>query len=338
MTDDVPVLRMQSVTKTFHSGTGRRRNDRLTAVDEVTLAVRAGTTLGLVGESGCGKSTLARLAMMLDKPDSGSIYINGVSPDGLKGGALHEVRSRVQMVFQDPFASLNPRMTLESIIAEPLTGPGGQGFSRRERAARVSSLLELVGLRSGDSQRYPSELSGGQRQRVGIARALAMDASLLILDEPVSALDLSVQAQIINLLDDIQVRLGVAYIFISHDLSVVRHVADEVAVMYLGRIVEHGDAADVFEGPRHPYTAALLSAAPTLDVLDGVQRTEIVLSGELPSPVNPPSGCSFRTRCWKAEKKCAEHNKPVLKAQLGSNTHRAACHFPVALESEAARR
>lgn len=334
MTDKIPVLSMQSVTKTFRAGAG----GRLTAVDNVSLEVRSGTTLGLVGESGCGKSTLARLAMMLDTPDRGSILINGVSPSGLRGRGLREVRRHVQMVFQDPFASLNPRMTVESIVAEPLTGLAGRGTSRREREARVSSLLALVGLRRGDACRYPSELSGGQRQRVGIARALAMDASLLILDEPVSALDLSVQAQIINLLDDIQARLGVAYIFISHDLSVVRHVADEVAVMYLGRIVEHGDAAEVFDRPEHPYTAALLSAAPSLEVLNGVERTEIVLSGELPSPVNPPSGCNFRTRCWRAETKCAdEDNQPILKGHSGSTTHRAACHFPVATNTRAIR-
>lgn len=328
MNAKVPVLRLEAVTKRFRVGSGGRRTDRLTAVDDVSLEVQAGQTLGLVGESGCGKSTLARMILMLDAPDSGTIEIAGTRLNGLSSKALQPLRSRVQMVFQDPFSSLNPRMNVGSIIAEPMTGPAGREITRGDRAAQVSALLELVGLRAGDAQRFPSELSGGQRQRVGIARALALKATLLVLDEPVSALDLSVQAQVINLLDDIQAQLGVAYIFISHDLSVVRHVADEVAVMYLGRIVEHGRAADVFDSPRHPYTAALLSAAPTLDALDGVRSSEILLSGELPSPIHPPSGCTFRTRCWRAEDSCAD-DRPLLAGRLTSPAHKAACHFPL---------
>ncbi|WP_116050070.1 ABC transporter ATP-binding protein [Amycolatopsis palatopharyngis] len=322
-----PLLEVSDLSKSFRVPRSASGSTRLQALDGVNLRLDRGETLGLVGESGCGKSTLARVLLMLERPDSGTVRFDGVDPFSLRGKELLAWRRRVQMVFQDPFASLNPRLNAADLIGEPwrthrdLVPP-----KRREQ--RVRELLDMVGLRPGDAQRYPQEFSGGQRQRIGIARALALDPDVIICDEPVSALDLSVQAQVLNLLTDLQAELGVAYVFISHDLSVVRHVADRVSVMYLGRVVETGPTEEVFGTPRHPYTAALLSAAPTLAPALAGSRERIVLSGEVPSPVDPPSGCRFRTRCWRAEDVCAQV-VPVDEAGAGQPSHAAACHLPL---------
>ncbi|UED86617.1 ABC transporter ATP-binding protein [Streptomyces profundus] len=323
-TADTPLLEARGLRKSFRVPRAASGGNRLHALGGVDLAVRRGQTLGLVGESGCGKSTLARVLLMLERPDAGTVRFDGVDPFALRGRELLAWRRRVQMVFQDPFASLNPRLNAGDLISEPWLSHRDL-VPRARRPARVAELLEMVGLRASDAARYPQEFSGGQRQRVGIARALALNPDLVVCDEPVSALDLSVQAQVLNLLTDLQAELGIAYVFISHDLSVVRHVADEVAVMYLGRVVESGSAEEVFERPRHPYTASLLSAAPSLTETGGER---IVLRGEVPSPVDPPSGCHFRTRCWKAEADCAAVT-PV--PEPADSAHRAACLHPVEL-------
>ncbi|MDT0443855.1 ABC transporter ATP-binding protein [Streptomyces johnsoniae] len=317
-----PLLEARGLEKTFRVPRSASGSTRLHALGGVDLTVHRGRTLGLVGESGCGKSTLARVLLMLERPDAGTVRFDGVDPFALRGKQLLAWRRRVQMVFQDPFASLNPRLTAAELIAEPWLTHRDL-VPRADRRKRVGALLDMVGLRSGDADKYPQEFSGGQRQRIGIARALALKPELIVCDEPVSALDLSVQAQVLNLLTDLQAELGVAYVFISHDLSVVQHVADHVAVMYLGKVVESGAAEEVFATPRHPYTASLLSAAPSLKTVRE-RRERIVLSGEVPSPVDPPSGCRFRTRCWKAEDVCAT----TEPAPTGEH-HLAACHFPL---------
>jgi oligopeptide transport system ATP-binding protein len=319
------LLAVRGLTKTFTVSAAKNGNNKLKALDGIDLDLRAGETLGLVGESGCGKSTLARTLMMLERPDGGTLEWDGVDPFSLKGKELLALRRRVQMVFQDPYASLNSRMTAADIISEPWRTHKDLYRTRRDRAARVRELLHLVGLRPSDEHRFPQEFSGGQRQRLGIARALALDPKVVICDEPVSALDLSVQAQVLNLLADLQKQLGIAYVFISHDLSVVRHVADRVAVMYLGRIVETGETEDVFDHPSHPYTEALMSAAPTLD--PDARRTKIILEGEVPSPLNPPSGCRFRTRCAHATEVCASATPPVAVDPSASD-HTAECYHP----------
>lgn len=323
-----PLLEVSGVSKTFNVAKGPSGRSRLRALDNVDLTLGRGETLGIVGESGCGKSTLARVLLMLEKPEEGTVRFGGVDPFGMKGKELLAWQRRVQMVFQDPFASLNARMSAGDIISEPWATHKSLYPSSRDRAARVRELLHLVGLRPSDAGRHPQEFSGGQRQRLGIARALALNPDVIVCDEPVSALDLSVQAQVLNLLNDLQQQLGVAYIFISHDLSVVRHVADRVAVMYLGRVIESGKSEDVFNNPRHPYTAALLSAAPKLDVTGTAKENRILLSGELPSPLNPPSGCKFRTRCWQATDRCATEVPLSLAPTSAEPDHLAACHFP----------
>jgi peptide/nickel transport system ATP-binding protein/oligopeptide transport system ATP-binding protein len=298
------------------------RGGAVRAVDDVSFLLGAGETLGLVGESGSGKSTVARLVVRLLEPSGGSIRVDGDDISHLSRRALRSLRRRVQIVFQDPYSSLDPRMTARAIVAEPLRIAG----RAREIATRVPEVFGLVGLGREHERRYPHELSGGQRQRVGIARALVVEPELLVLDEPVTALDGSIQAQILNLLARLQSELGLAYLFIAHDLAVVRHLADRVAVMHLGRIVETAPTEELFRAPSHPYTQALLSASPVPDPARERERRRIVLHGEIPDAVAPPSGCHFRTRCWKARDECAEPPGPEL-IERGQG-HPVACLFP----------
>ena len=317
------ILEVRNLVKHFHLGGGFLGRDPavVKAVDNVSFEIRRGETLGLVGESGCGKTTTGRCVLQLERPTGGQVIFEGKDLTALSEADLRPVRRRMQVIFQDPYSSLNPRMTVGQMIAEPLAVHDIVP-DRSARAARVQELLKLAGLLPGMARRYPHELSGGQRQRVGIARALAMEPGLIICDEPVSALDVSIQAQIINLLEELQANLGLTYLFVAHDLSVVRHISDRVAVMYLGKIVEITDRKSLYDDPKHPYTKALLSAVPIPDPEIEARREHIVLGGEVPSPLKPPSGCVFHPRCPIAIDRCRTEVPDLREVTPG---HRAAC-------------
>ncbi|WP_371577120.1 ABC transporter ATP-binding protein [Streptomyces sp. NBC_01314] len=329
-----PILEVSGLVKHYPLTQGilfKKQVGAVKAVDGVDFALGRGETLGIVGESGCGKSTVAKMLVNLERPTAGSIRYKGEDITKLSGKALKTVRRNIQMVFQDPYTSLNPRMTVGDIIGEPYdihpeVAPKG------DRRRRVQELLDVVGLNPEYINRYPHQFSGGQRQRIGIARGLALRPEIIVADEPVSALDVSVQAQVINLLDRLQGELGLSYVFIAHDLSIVRHISDRVGVMYLGRIVEIGRDAEIYDHPTHPYTQALLSAVPVPDPEAREHRERIILFGDVPSPTNIPSGCRFRTRCWKARERCALE-VPLLavpaefRLRSGPAAHDSACHF-----------
>lgn len=323
---DLPVLVVDDLVKhyTRRGGTFIRRDvSTVHAVCGVSFAIGAGETLGLVGESGCGKTTTGRAVLQLIEPTSGSVRFMGRELVGMASRELRDIRREIQVVFQDPFASLDPRMPVGESIAEPLHIHGL--WERGAGPRRVADALRLVGLEPQHANRFPNEFSGGQRQRIGIARALILEPQLLVLDEPVSALDVSIQAGVVNLLEELQERLAISYLFIAHDLSVVRHISHRVAVMYLGHIVESGTRDDIYEQPEHPYTQALLSAVPVPDPRKERSRSHIVLEGDVPSPEDPPRGCRFRTRCWKAQDLCTAEVPELIDRGGG---HPVACHFP----------
>ncbi|OAR24647.1 peptide ABC transporter ATP-binding protein [Streptomyces sp. ERV7] len=329
-----PILQVRNLVKHFPLTQGilfKKQIGAVKAVDGVSFDLYQGETLGIVGESGCGKSTVAKLLMTLERATAGEVFYKGQDITKLSGRALKAVRRNIQMVFQDPYTSLNPRMTVGDIIGEPFeihpeVAPKG------DRRRKVQELLDVVGLNPEYINRYPHQFSGGQRQRIGIARGLALNPEIIICDEPVSALDVSVQAQVINLMAKLQDEFNLSYIFIAHDLSIVRHISDRVGVMYLGKIAEIGSDEEIYEHPTHPYTQALLSAVPVPDPDAREHRERIILTGDVPSPANPPSGCRFRTRCWKAEERCSTE-VPLLavperfRGQDTPAAHESACHF-----------
>jgi oligopeptide/dipeptide ABC transporter ATP-binding protein len=323
-----PILSVRGLTTWFpiRAGVVGRVTGHVHAVDGVDLTIKQGETLGLVGESGCGKSTLGRSILRLVEPTSGEVYFKGHDILRMRSSEMRRMRREMAIIFQDPFASLDPRQTVEDILGEALDihhiAP-----TPKQRRERIIELLGLVGLSSDYADRYPHEFSGGQRQRIGIARALAVDPSFIVCDEPVSALDVSIQAQIITLLEELQDRFRLTYLFIAHDLSVVKHISDRIAVMYVGKVVEVSPARDLYRSPRHPYTGSLLSAIPIPDPVLEKRRERILLRGDVASPVDPPSGCRFRTRCFKAQPRCAEEEPPLDTVSAGD--HKAACFFPL---------
>jgi oligopeptide transport system ATP-binding protein len=328
--DPANVIEVRDLVKHYPIERGiifRRQVGSVHAVDGVTFDLARGTTLALVGESGCGKSTVGRLLMGLEPPTSGSVAVEGVDLSGLSARQMSASRRNLQIILQDPYTSLDPRMTVGSIIAEPFEiHPDAvpEGLTKKEA---VRDLMDRVGLNPEFINRYPHQFSGGQRQRIGIARALALRPKVIIADEPVSALDVSIQAQVMNLLMDLRDELALSYVFISHDLAVVRQIADTIAVMYLGQIVEYGDAEAIYAAPTHPYTAALLSAVPVANPTQQRQRERILLTGDLPNPADPPSGCRFRTRCFQEQEICSRETPELVERGTG---HQVACHFPLA--------
>ncbi len=327
-----PILDIRDITTSYHiRRSGAQKATSLVAVENVTLSIKPGETLGLVGESGCGKSTLGRTIIRLLEPSAGTVSFAGQDITHFNHQQMRPLRQEMQIVFQDPYASLNPRFKVQQILYEPFRI---HGIPRAAARQKIPELLSLVQLPPDSLRRFPHEFSGGQRQRIAIARALALEPSLLVLDEPVSALDVSIQAQILNLLEDLQTELGLAYLFIAHDLSVVGQVSDRVAVMYLGRIVEEGPRDAVFNSPQHPYTIALLSAIPDISAAQGHQtRERIILTGDLPNPLNPPSGCRFRTRCWRGDQLCVDQDPPLALV----STSLVACHYPGGEDHSGAR-
>ena len=331
MAGDV-ILKAENLVKYYpiKAGVFRRTVGAVKALDGVSFELHKGETLGIVGESGCGKSTLGRMLMRLEEPTSGKVTFDGVDMYAQRGAAMRRLRRDIQIVFQDPYTSLNPRKTVGDIVGEPFEiHPDAVPKGGRRR--RVQELLDLVGLNPEHIHRYPHQFSGGQRQRIGIARGVALNPKVLICDEPVSALDVSVQAQVVNLLEKLQRELGLAYVFIAHDLSVVRHISDRVGVMYLGSLVEIGDEDQIYSRPTHPYTQALLSAVPVPDPTLRNARKQIKLSGDVPSPANPPSGCRFHTRCFKAQPNCTTEVPPLVPRPDGVTSHESACHYAAPL-------
>jgi oligopeptide/dipeptide ABC transporter ATP-binding protein len=331
--DGAPLVQVEHLVKYFPIKAGivfDRTVEHVHAVDDVSFTLESGKTLGLVGESGCGKSTLCRTILRLEEPTGGAVRIEGRDITHLRKRALRPLRSDVQMIFQDPYASLNPRKRVGQIIGDPMRLHGVEAGGERRRA--IQALLERVGLSPEHYNRFPHEFSGGQRQRIGIARALALEPQLILADEPVSALDVSIQAQIINLLKDLQAERNLTYMFVAHDLGVVRHVSDRIAVMYLGKVVEVSPAEDLYTKPKHPYTVALLSAIPIPDPKENAAREPLVLEGDVPSPINPPPACRFHTRCPRATSICRRVEPPLVDYGDG---HLAACHHPVNVDAQA---